>query len=237
MNEIIISNNGEQQFNLDKAKSQFARERLLEITLETINNNLNDVSTDISNNHEEIKARCKQLENQNKELLSFCQKLLENTNKLNQENLKYKTENIISKIESIAITSNVKNNSKNKLLKAVKSIVKCGFDELPKDPSTTDWLKIEEFIKNEVEEIKKSKPQWFKLETIETDNEKIKKIWDEYFNCKEINRQLRYEIQELKNSAKIKSQSIKDMESMYKEEIQTLKEEVYELTLEMMNNK
>ena len=31
MNEIILGNNGEQQFNLGKSKSQFAKERFLEI--------------------------------------------------------------------------------------------------------------------------------------------------------------------------------------------------------------
>lgn len=230
MNGIIISNNGEQQFNLDKAKSQFARERLLEITLETINNNLNDVSVDISNNHKDIKAKYEELLRQNNKLVDMI-------NELNSRDKQTNIEALKSKIEAIATSSNVKPNNKNKFCKLAKDIVLCGFKQLPKEPTLSDWIKVEEFIKNEVEEIKKSKPQWFKLETIETDNEKIKKIWDEYFNCKEINRQLRYEIQELKNSAKIKSQSIKDMESMYKEEIQALKEEVYELTLEMMNNK
>ena len=230
MNGTIISNNGEQQFNLDKARSQFARERLLEITLETINNNLNDVSVDISNNHKDIKAKYEELLRQNNKLVDMI-------NELNSRDKQTNIEALKSKIEAIAISSNVKPNNKNKFCKLAKDTVLCGFKQLPKEPTLSDWIKVEEFIKNEVEEIKKSKPQWFKLETIETDNEKIKKIWDEYFNCKEINRQLRYEIQELKNSAKIKSQSIKDMESMYKEEIQTLKEEVYELTLEMMNNK
>ena len=49
MNGIIVGNNGEQQFDLSKSKSQFAKERFLEITLKTINDNLNGVSSDISN--------------------------------------------------------------------------------------------------------------------------------------------------------------------------------------------
>ena len=169
MNGIIVGNNGEQQFDLSKSKSQFAKERFLEITLKTINDNLNGVSSDISNNHKDIKAKYEELLRQNN-------KLVEMINEINAKDKQLNIETLKNKIDAIINVYNVKPSKKKEVGKLTRDILICSYKELPNEPNVDEIIKIEKLINEQILDIKKNNPKWFKEQEIESDNEIIKRL-------------------------------------------------------------
>ena len=224
MNEIIVGNNGEQQFDLGKSKSQFAKERFLEITLKTINDNLNGVSSDISNNHKDIKAKYEELLRQNN-------KLVEMINEINAKDKQLNIETLKNKIDAIINIHNVKPSKKKEVGKLTRDILICSYKELPNEPNIDEMIKIENLINEQILDIKKNNPKWFKEQEIESDNEIIKRLCNENINIRAKLYSKDEYIKELKNNLKIKEDNYKNAESRFNEEIKLLKEEVYEFIL------
>ena len=230
MNGIIVGNNGEQQFDLSKSKSQFAKERFLEITLKTINDNLNGVSSDISNNHKDIKAKYEELLRQNN-------KLVEMINEINAKDKQLNIETLKNKIDAIISLHNVKPAKRKEVSKLTRDILICSYKELPNEPSVDEMIKIENFINGQVLNIKENKPKWFKEQEIESDNEIIKRLCNEIVNIKSKLHSKDEYIKELKNTLKFKEENYKNAESRFNEEIKLLKEEIYEFILDITENK
>ena len=226
MNEIVVSNNREQYSDLEKSKSQFAKERFLEITLKTINDNLNGVSTDISNNHKDIKAKYEELLRQNN-------KLVEMINELNAKDKQLNIETLKRKIDAIINVHNVKPTKKTEVGQLTRDILLCSYKELPSEPSVDDILKIENLINEQILEIKKNNPKWFKEQEIESDNVIIKRLCNENVNIRAKLYSKDEYIKELKNNLKIKEDNYKNAENRFNEEIKQLKEEVYEFILDV----
>ena len=224
MNGIIVENNGEQQFDLSKSKSQFAKERFLEITLKTINDNLNGVSSDISNNHKDIKAKYEELLRQNN-------KLVEMINEINAKDKQLNIETLKNKIDAIINIHNVKPSKKKEVGKLTRDILICSYKELPNEPNIDEMIKIENLINEQILDIKKNNPKWFKEQEIESDNEIIKRLCNENINIRAKLYSKDEYIKELKNNLKIKEDNYKNAESRFNEEIKLLKEEVYEFIL------
>ena len=226
MNGIIVGNNGEQQFDLSKSKSQFAKERFLEITLKTINDNLNGVSSDISNNHKDIKAKYEELLRQNN-------KLVEMINEINAKDKQLNIETLKNKIDAIINIHNVKPSKKKEVGKLTRDILICSYKELPNEPNIDEMIKIENLINEQILDIKKNNPKWFKEQEIESDNEIIKRLCNENINIRAKLYSKDEYIKELKNNLKIKEDNYKNAESRFNEEIKLLKEEVYEFILDI----
>ena len=226
MNGIIVGNNGEQQFDLSKSKSQFAKERFLEITLKTINDNLNGVSSDISNNHKDIKAKYEELLRQNN-------KLVEMINEINAKDKQLNIETLKNKIDAIINVYNVKPSKKKEVGKLTRDILICSYKELPNEPNVDEIIKIEKLINEQILDIKKNNPKWFKEQEIESDNEIIKRLCNENINIRAKLYSKDEYIKELKNNLKIKEDNYKNAESRFNEEIKLLKEEVYEFILDI----
>ena len=225
MNKIIEVNNGE-QLSLEQTKSQFAKEKFLEITLKTINDNLNGVSSDISNNHKDIKAKYEELLRQNN-------KLVEMINEINAKDKQFNIETLKNKIDAIINIHNVKPTKKKEVGKLTRDILICSYKELPNEPSVDEMIKIENLINEHILDIKKNNPKWFKEKEIESDNEIIKRLCNEIINIKaKLNDKDEY-IKELKNTLKYKEENYKNAENRFNEELKLLKEEVYEFILEI----
>ena len=225
MNKIIEVNNGE-QLSLEQTKSQFAKEKFLEITLKTINDNLNGVSSDISNNHKDIKAKYEELLRQNN-------KLVEMINEINAKDKQLNIETLKNKIDAIINIHNVKPTKKKEVGKLTRDILICSYKELPNEPSVDEMIKIENLINEQILDIKKNNPKWFKEKEIESDNEIIKRLCNEIINIKaKLNDKDEY-IKELKNTLKYKEENYKNAENRFNEELKLLKEEVYEFILEI----
>ena len=225
MNKIIEVNNGE-QLSLEQTKSQFAKEKFLEITLKTINDNLNGVSSDISNNHKDIKAKYEELLRQNN-------KLVEMINEINAKDKQLNIETLKNKIDAIINIHNVKPTKKKEVGKLTRDILICSYKELPNEPSVDEMIKIENLINKQILDIKKNNPKWFKEKEIESDNEIIKRLCNEIINIKaKLNDKDEY-IKELKNTLKYKEENYKNAENRFNEELKLLKEEVYEFILEI----
>ena len=229
MNEIIVGNNGEQQFDLGKSKSQFAKERFLEITLKTINDNLNEVSSDISNNHKDIKAKYEELLRQNN-------KLVEMINEINAKDKQLNIETLKNKIDAIINIHNVKPTKKKEVGKLTRDILICSYKELSNEPDVDEVIKIEKLINEQILDIKKNNPKWFREEEIETDNEIIKRLCNENINMRSKLYSKNEHIKELKNNLKIKEENYKNAENRFNEELKLLKEEVYEFILDITEN-
>ncbi|MBP3931060.1 MAG: hypothetical protein J6D47_16050 [Peptostreptococcaceae bacterium] len=225
MNKIIEVNNGE-QLSLEQTKSQFAKEKFLEITLKTINDSLNGVSSDISNNHKDIKAKYEELLRQNN-------KLVEMINEINAKDKQLNIETLKNKIDAIINIHNVKPTKKKEVGKLTRDILICSYKELSNEPSVDEMIKIENLINEQVLDIKKNNPKWFKEEDIETDNEIIKRLCNEIINIKSKLRDKDEYIKELKNTLKYKEENYKNAENRFNEELKLLKEEVYEFILEI----
>ena len=225
MNKIIEVNNGE-QLSLEQTKSQFAKEKFLEITLKTINDNLNGVSSDISNNHKDIKAKYEELLRQNN-------KLVEMINEINAKDKQFNIETLKNKIDAIINIHNVKPTKKKEVGKLTRDILICSYKELPNEPSVDEMIKIESLINEQILDIKKNNPKWFKEKEIESDNEIVKRLCNEIINIKaKLNDKDEY-IKELKNTLKYKEENYKNAENRFNEELKLLKEEVYEFILEI----
>ena len=225
MNRIIEVNNGE-QLSLEQTKSQFAKEKFLEITLKTINDNLNGVSSDISNNHKDIKAKYEELLRQNN-------KLVEMINEINAKDKQFNIETLKNKIDAIINIHNVKPTKKKEVGKLTRDILICSYKELPNEPSVDEMIKIENLINKQILDIKKNNPKWFKEKEIESDNEIIKRLCNEIINIKaKLNDKDEY-IKELKNTLKYKEENYKNAENRFNEELKLLKEEVYEFIIEI----
>ena len=225
MNKIIEVNNGE-QLSLEQTKSQFAKEKFLEITLKTINDSLNGVSSDISNNHKDIKAKYEELLRQNN-------KLVEMINEINAKDKQFNIETLKNKIDAIINIHNVKPTKKKEVGKLTRDILICSYKELPNEPSVDEMIKIENLINEQILDIKKNNPKWFKEKEIESDNEIVKRLCNEIINIKaKLNDKDEY-IKELKNTLKYKEENYKNAENRFNEELKLLKEEVYEFILEI----
>ena len=229
MSEIIVKDSGEQQFNLGKAKSQFAKERFLEITLKTINDNLNGVSSDISNNHKDIKAKYEELLRQNN-------KLVEMINEINAKDKQLNIETLKNKIDAIINIHNVKPTKKKEVSKLTRDILICSYKELSNEPDINEVIKIEKLINEQILDIKKNNPKWFREEEIETDNEIIKRLCNENINMRSKLYSKDEHIKELKNNLKIKEENYKNAEDRFNEELKLLKEEVYEFILDIIES-
>ena len=225
MNKIIEVNNGE-QLSLEQTKSQFAKEKFLEITLKTINDSLNGVSSDISNNHKDIKAKYEELLRQNN-------KLVEMINEINAKDKQFNIETLKNKIEAIINIHNVKPTKKKEVGKLTRDILICSYKELPNEPSVDEMIKIENLINEQILDIKKNNPKWFKEKEIESDNEIIKRLCNEIINIKSKLSDKDEYIKELKNTLKYKEENYKNAENRFNEELKLLKEEVYEFILEI----
>ena len=226
MSGILVKNNGEQQFDLGISKSQFAKERFLEITLKTINDNLNGVSSDISNNHKDIKAKYEELLRQNN-------KLVEMINEINAKDKQFNIETLKNKIDAIINIHNVKPTKKKEVSKLTRDILICSYKELPNEPNIDEMIKIEKLINEQILDIKKNNPKWFKEQEVESDNKIIKRLCDENINIRAKLYSKDEYIKELKNNLKIKEDNYKNAESRFNEEIKLLKEEVYEFILDI----
>ena len=225
MNKIIEVNNGE-QLSLEQTKSQFAKEKFLEITLKTINDSLNGVSSDISNNHKDIKAKYEELLRQNN-------KLVEMINEINAKDKQFNIETLKNKIDAIINIHNVKPTKKKEVGKLTRDILICSYKELPNEPSVDEMIKIENLINEQILDIKKNNPKWFKEKEIESDNEIIKRLCNEIINIKSKLSDKDEYIKELKNTLKYKEENYKNAENRFNEELKLLKEEVYEFILEI----
>ena len=225
MNRIIEVNNGE-QLSLEQTKSQFAKEKFLEITLKTINDNLIDVSNDISSNHNDIKIKYEELLRQNNKLVQMI-------NEINAKDKQFNIETLKNKIDAIINIHNVKPTKKKEVGKLTRDILICSYKELPNEPSVDEMIKIENLINKQILDIKKNNPKWFKEKEIESDNEIIKRLCNEIINIKaKLNDKDEY-IKELKNTLKYKEENYKNAENRFNEELKLLKEEVYEFILEI----
>ena len=225
MNRIIEVNNGE-QLSLEQTKSQFAKEKFLEITLKTINDNLIDVSNDISSNHNDIKIKYEELLRQNNKLVQMI-------NEINAKDKQFNIETLKNKIDAIINIHNVKPTKKKEVGKLTRDILICSYKELPNEPSVDEMIKIENLINEQILDIKKNNPKWFKEKEIESDNEIIKRLCNEIINIKaKLNDKDEY-IKELKNTLKYKEENYKNAENRFNEELKLLKEEVYEFILEI----
>ena len=225
MNRIIEVNNGE-QLSLEQTKSQFAKEKFLEITLKTINDNLIDVSNDISSNHNDIKIKYEELLRQNNKLVQMI-------NEINAKDKQFNIETLKNKIDAIINIYNVKPTKKKEVGKLTRDILICSYKELPNEPSVDEMIKIENLINKQILDIKKNNPNWFKEKEIESDNEIIKRLCNEIINIKaKLNDKDEY-IKELKNTLKYKEENYKNAENRFNEELKLLKEEVYEFILEI----
>ena len=228
MNKIIEVNNGE-QLSLEQTKSQFAKEKFLEITLKTINDNLIDVSSDISNNHKDIKAKYEELLRQNN-------KLVEMINEINAKDKQFNIETLKNKIDAIINIHNVKPTKKKEVGKLTRDVLICSYKELPNEPSVDEMIKIENLINEQILDIKKNNPKWFKEKEIESDNEIIKRLCNEIVNIKSKLYSKDEYIKELKNTLKFKEENYKNAENRFNEEIKLLKEEIYEFILDVVSN-
>ena len=225
MNRIIEVNNGE-QLSLEQTKSQFAKEKFLEITLKTINDNLIDVSNDISSNHNDIKIKYEELLRQNNKLVQMI-------NEINAKDKQFNIETLKNKIDAIINIHNVKPTKKKEVGKLTRDILICSYKELPNEPSVDEMIKIENLINKQILDIKKNNPKWFKEKEIESDNEIIKRLCNEIINIKaKLNDKDEY-IKELKNTLKYKEENYKNAENRFNEELKLLKEEVYEFIIEI----
>ena len=215
MNKIIEVNNGE-QLSLEQTKSQFAKEKFLEITLKTINDNLIDVSNDISSNHNDIKIKYEELLRQNNKLVQMI-------NEINAKDKQFNIETLKNKIDAIINIHNVKPTKKKEVGKLTRDILICSYKELPNEPSVDEMIKIENLINEQILDIKKNNPKWFKEKEIESDNEIIKRLCNEIINIKaKLNDKDEY-IKELKNTLKYKEENYKNAENRFNEELKLLK--------------
>ena len=137
-----------------------------------LNDNLNGVSSDISNNHKDIKSKYEELLRQNN-------KLVEMINEINAKDKQFNIETLKNKIDAIINIHNVKPTKKKEVGKLTRDILICSYKELPNEPSVDEVIKIEKLINEQILDIKKNNPKWFKEQEIESDNEIIKRLCNE----------------------------------------------------------
>ena len=154
-------------------------------------------------------------------------------NEINAKDKQFNIETLKNKIEAIINIHNVKPTKKKEVGKLTRDILICSYKELPNEPSVDEMIKIENLINEQILDIKKNNPKWFKEKEIESDNEIIKRLCNEIINIKSKLSDKDEYIKELKNTLKYKEENYKNAENRFNEELKLLKEEVYEFILEI----